>query len=426
MIRRRVARSLQGLTIPPGVGCCYLTWYQQAGFPISMVEAKMTKLGPFPLVKHVLADIYASVTSGNIMLSIPILRDGVYHPELSYPMMPLSLMMHDLISSVRRIGALKDCMALMTQYGLDLHTKARRLLVEQLENDPVTKHQFLSELGERIQSEIHKPKIDKIVIPFHLVATQQMLLQHAFPELEITYPDRVSHHPHAFSAAARICSSQVVLIKLGYSPKMPDLAVKDIGGNFTSHLFRGRTNIHSCCPILGARDAMRFTERKLAIQQAIHGPVNRKRAAEKILNDDVFRDLLYCGMKGQECPKRANLLMFIHSTYDMSPNDVAHCMSSAHAQLAIVVMYFVPKSLIQKSGTIPHHNCVWKKIKRDGAKRINFSFSNDSSNDYEHKFKTYAKHFSQTHARHHEDVYLIIAKSNRYHMKQQMRQYVKK
>lgn len=83
--------------------------------------------------------------------------------------------------------------------------------------------------------------------------------------------------------------------------------------------------------------------------------------------------------------------MFVHSTYDMTPTDIADAMYVANASIAKGCFHFSPQVLLRTSGTLSN-GLQFRRFVRTGIRtttRIRFFFENDPQNGYEHDWKTY-------------------------------------
>lgn len=335
----------------------------------------------------------------NHYLSGLFLYNSIYHVSPQFPRLTFIELVQFSIGKFICIGAdILDSsvfLNVLSQNGLDSDEVVRSVLAKQV-NDPCStvRKGVVDALCERAgRSFRNSHKFDRIVIPYELTAPEQAKLISVFPEFNLTFPSSTNGHPHAYSAASRLCETQLALHKLSYrdSRTVPPgyvAAVKDVGGNYCTHIDRSRTNIHSCCPILDARDSARHTSRIMRLR---HMKVTgSKKEYLASLNDINIRALM-CQRRGQECPITAPSVMFVHSSYDMTTTDVADSMDAADAYEGIIVTLFDPEILTQSSGVIPYQNCLWSKETINGTQAIRFSFRNDSSLEYTHNLASYMK-----------------------------------
>lgn len=203
-------------------------------------------------------------------------------------------------------------------------------------------------------------RTNREVIPYYLRATEMARLTETFPEIDCVFSPKGSHHPHALSAAVRKCEMRIALNHVNYYsgqsiPKGYHVAVKDVGGNFITHLKRGREDIHSCCPILDARDAQRFSSR--CVDLTYMSLSDKKNLVEKF-GDPVFRRKMVCIRPPQKCAVRAFSSIFLHSTYDVTLEDIADSLDSAGSMVGVVVTMFDPLILLRHQGKIDVQNCL--------------------------------------------------------------------
>ena len=87
---------------------------------------------------------------------------------------------------------------------------------------------------------------------------KQAILIDDYPLFRIQFADRTDIHAHGYFAAARVLDRAYLLHMVGFSgpTALPgyQVRVKEFGGNFVTDLTNGRQGIHSCEPVLDARD----------------------------------------------------------------------------------------------------------------------------------------------------------------------------
>nr|QVG74715.1 hypothetical protein 1 [ssRNA positive-strand virus sp.] len=193
---------------------------------------------------------------------------------------------------------------------------------------------------------------------------------------------------HPFWRAHRSLSEQKMLYLAGitkYSKPANgyDCVYKDVGGNPTSHLNRREQYVHTCAPLLSHNDDKRHSAYKEAIRR---WNKDRNNSVYKLHVDKNVR--VICHNKSQSCSIKAEVLIFLHSTYDMTPLDIANSMSSASALTAYGCFHFSPVVLYKPCGEIS--NGMWfNKYTRSGRLRIRFFYKNDNQEGYDHDWITY-------------------------------------
>jgi hypothetical protein len=106
-----------------------------------------------------------------------------------------------------------------------------------------------------------------------------------------------SLHPHPLGATERAISEQLVVEEITRKYGAGCFIV-DIGGNANRHARAGRSNIHSCNPIISAADAVRRHP------------------------DNYDQGAAYCNLRTQDCPLIPDVYIAIHSLYYLSKEDI--------------------------------------------------------------------------------------------------------
>ncbi|UHK03236.1 MAG: polyprotein [Hangzhou merodon fulcratus virga-like virus 1] len=240
----------------------------------------------------------------------------------------------------------------------------------------------------------------KIIIPFHLTKEDEKNLIQSFKHLNIIIEPKETTQ-HAYAAASRICENEDLLRSAKYyddgkiSPHF-DVQVVDVGGNWLSHLNRGRRSIHSCSPILDANDDRRASYRLSIMSRKAVLTTKQKQILSKASGSIDYRKLsnpLFCLNKGEDCKVKAPVCIFLHSIYDMTNVQIADCMDAHHSSMAYGTFIFTPEIVIDfrcnDYGDIPVLKCRWKKFVENGVNKIRFAFSDDSSWNYVHNYNDY-------------------------------------
>nr|QKW94174.1 polyprotein [Varroa jacobsoni virus 4] len=230
-----------------------------------------------------------------------------------------------------------------------------------------------------------------------LTVSQQELLSTMYPEYDLVFKNS-QVNDHSMAAASRRVETLVCLDKLGYDsykgvPDGYDDLVADFGGNFMSHYFSNRSNVHSDCPVMDDRDRQRWVTRVESIYRSY------VKETEIVSPLEFHRDFkrkfshLVCDNTSQKCSRRARYGMMIHSGYDFNVRDVFEAMINR----GIVELYgsiiFDDQVMYLKRGKIGSIDGRYV-ITDDGY--IKFSFKNDNSIVYKHKFVDYMSYFLLT------------------------------
>lgn len=163
---------------------------------------------------------------------------------------------------VDRGKALNEFAMLVKTAGLDLDAVIARAATNQLNdrilNDPKGVSDMVLDLAP-------KTKNAPLDIPYSLTAADATRLQAEYASENPRLVGKIVH-PHAMAAAERLCAESYALSLLRYSKDWEvrescDVPIVDVGGNYARHAKLCRFNVHSCSPILDARDSARETER---------------------------------------------------------------------------------------------------------------------------------------------------------------------
>jgi len=121
-------------------------------------------------------------------------------------------------------------------------------------------------------------------------------------------------HAHPIGATERAICEELACreIKRMYGDKVN---ITDIGGNANRHLSAGRSNIHSCNPLLSSSDAVR------------RRPENYLKGAN------------YCDNTAQNCQFRPDVYLSVHSLYYLSQNDILKLIHNSSKGVMYAVLH---------------------------------------------------------------------------------------
>lgn len=260
-------------------------------------------------------------------------------------------------------------------------------------------HELLaSSLIQRFNKELNAPnKLPGVLIVQKLTDREKFILDRTFPNLRLIYR-MTSVESHGFAHAHRICEYYTLLQTLGYFQSRAiiladnSVFVKSVGGNRFMYLKSGFAGIHSCEPILSVEDGARATEREIKIHHYIPNTDERAKIKTNYTNPGKY----YCCNKSQDCDVAADYLIFVHSIYDMTLDDIGDAMASANAKIAHGTMIFSHKFFLKSKGYIPNLNVVYNINKTSHAfgkkkYKIAFNFLNDYQTSYVHDFDNLIK-----------------------------------
>nr|WPM45975.1 MAG: methyltransferase [Grapevine line pattern virus] len=173
--------------------------------------------------------------------------------------------------------------------------------------------------------------------------------------------------PHSFAAALRQCETLECL------DFFPEGEILDFGGSWLFHWKRG-SQVHSCCPILDARDAARHQERLVHMEKMV------RRSSSKYCE---LPGPNFCCLKAEDCEVQCPYAISIHGGYDMGFQTLCSAMHKHGCVMLRGTMMFDSEMLLYESGFISDLNCVWSK--RNGI--VAFDFRDESTLSYTHSFK---------------------------------------
>nr|ACJ38087.1 replicase [Tobacco streak virus] len=238
---------------------------------------------------------------------------------------------------------------------------------------------FLGEVAlKEIKSQVDTSNGDfqKLNVGFRLTPDEKNALKANFPGLEIAFRDSC-HSSHSFAAAHRVCETLDIYNRF----KTKTERIIDLGGNYVTHAKQGRSNVHSCCPILDVRDGARHTDRYISLAASVE---NRHRELP----------VDFCCHKFEECDVKAPFAMAVHSISDIPISTVAtHCVRRGVRKLIASVM-MDPLMMLYDKGHIPLLNVDWEKedVEETGKTLIHFHFVDAPGLSYSHDFDTLSQY----------------------------------
>nr|URS65734.1 polyprotein [Negevirus sp.] len=220
-----------------------------------------------------------------------------------------------------------------------------------------------------------------VYIPVNLSESDQSKLSIAYSHFNVIFGDGICE-PHGFAHALRLLSYHQILSFAGYSPRNPvppgyDVLIKDVGCSVRTIVNNGFDKISGCAPVIDVKDSQRFSESFDMYLGNINDTISHK---AKTVLDSMSRPEyqlhpLFCTHTAQNCPRKAPILTFVHSIYDMSLEDIADSMQIADAKLAYGVFIFDPKILYNMTTVLPDMGVKITYSYRSIPNRLSFSLS---------------------------------------------------
>ncbi|AQM55311.1 hypothetical protein 1 [Loreto virus] len=234
---------------------------------------------------------------------------------------------------------------------------------------------------------LQKANQKKVFVKQKVSKDQERILRDRFWGFQLDFSAAMDSGSHSFHRAHRILSRSKFMHDLGIERNSKprgsyDAVYKDVGGNPITHLHENF--VHTCFPLLSNNDDKRHSNylHKLRTSRPSH-------AHREIIKKHTEGDSrVICHRVSQNCKIKAPYLIFLHSTYDMTPLNIAEAMYHADALIGKGCFIFSPKILYENSGSL-NHDLNFSKFIRDGEIYIRFWFTNDNQEGYEHLFSTY-------------------------------------
>lgn len=296
---------------------------------------------------------------------------------------------------------------LASVFDVEVDEIKKLVLTDVFKNNDTFKSMICSTLVDKISNSVN-PKIyrPRVRIKQILTDRERQNLVNDFPELSFDFI-KMSNEPHAFAHAHRIAEYYKCLINASYFGsravvKKNSVLVKSVGGNRSFYAASGFEFIHSCEPILDVTDAARCSERDIFLHN-FRPKANDVSKLNAKMNYSK-KGLYYCDNKSQFCTVKSDVLIFIHSIYDMSITDIADSMSAADAKIAYGTFMFSKDFFLKSEGYLTDLKCSYSIKHKNFSKNMNeidkisflkkinnynicFSFLNDFQPSYVHSYK---------------------------------------
>ena len=197
-------------------------------------------------------------------------------------------------------------------------------VLKQLLSSPQTQEIIVGAmLNDTVDALNAKCSQQKISVKQRLSKEDQDRLRKTFCMFNLDFTRATDCAGHPFWRAHRILSERFMHKKAGITngsrpTKGYDVVYKDVGGNPSLHLMRGELYAHTCAPLLSNNDDKRHS----AYKEKLRRYPTRKYSP--CYNLHVERNSrVICTRKSQNCAIKAEVLIFLHSAYDMSLTDIA-------------------------------------------------------------------------------------------------------
>lgn len=249
----------------------------------------------------------------------------------------------------------------------------------------------------------------KIKISSKLSESEKLILSDNYPELTLVFQD-TNFESHALSHASRKCERRVMLNQMNVANVRPvgkKFELIDVGGRICQNISDGLRYVHVETPAIDAKDMTRIENDFSYLLSYKLNPIKSwvvdiNKAIKNKLNYDKCKVIkgmgnnFWCFNKSQNCNATADKLIFLHSLYDITLQEMADIFEIKKAKIARATLLFDFDILREekKEGLIKSQNCKWKK---DGENII-FYFLSDHSKVYTHNLKNYLSKFTNNRA----------------------------
>nr|WOL52754.1 replication-associated protein [Capsicum mild mottle virus] len=227
---------------------------------------------------------------------------------------------------------------------------------------------------------------------------QTLLVTQAYPEFQITFYN-TQLAVHSLAAGLRSLEMEFLMMQVPYGS-----ITFDIGGNFATHLFKGRDYVHCCMPNLDLRDVMRHENQKDSVAMYL----SRLKARNKVIpsfQQDAFQryaerpdevvchNTFQCCESNRYCSEGRKYAVSLHSLYDIPADEFGAALLRKDIHTCYAAFHFAEELLLEASSVeLPAIGGVFS---RDGDK-INFCFSDESTLNYSHSYSNLLKYVCKT------------------------------
>nr|WRQ66076.1 nonstructural polyprotein p126 [Tobamovirus sp.] len=227
---------------------------------------------------------------------------------------------------------------------------------------------------------------------------QTLIATKAYPEFQITFYN-TQNAVHTLAGGLRSLELEYLMMQIPYGS-----LTYDIGGNFASHLFKGRDYVHCCMPNLDVRDIMRHEGQKDSIELYLSRldrskktiPVFQKSAFEKYAE---CKEEVVCHDTFQTCRHRQDAYtgrvyaIALHSIYDIPADEFGAALLRKNIHVCYAAFHFSEDLLLEDShANLDEINACFS---RDGDK-LSFSFASESTLNYVHSYSNVLKYVCKT------------------------------
>ncbi|AYQ58958.1 126 kDa replicase [Brugmansia latent virus] len=228
---------------------------------------------------------------------------------------------------------------------------------------------------------------------------QTLIATEAYPEFQITFYN-TQNSVHSLAGGLRNLELEYMMMQIPYGS-----FTYDIGGNFASHLFKGRAYVHCCMPNLDLRDIMRHNGQNDSVEMYVNRmqekgkalPAFQKVAFDRYANNP--EDVL-CRDKFQECKHSKDSMhggktyaVALHSLYDIPADELGPALLKKDVNVCFAAFHFSEELLLENSSVTLDD--IGGLFTREGDV-LHFSFANEPTLNYTHSYSNILKYVCKT------------------------------
>nr|AQM55436.1 hypothetical protein 1 [San Bernardo virus]AQM55439.1 hypothetical protein 1 [San Bernardo virus] len=285
---------------------------------------------------------------------------------------------HEILDQLRQTTALNEKEI--------SETISRNITRQVLSSDAALEIAIAAAMDDTVNKLAAKRNQKRVFVKELLSKEDQDKLRRTFCMFNLDFTKASNCSGHPFWRAHRKLSEMRMLNSARITPTCRpsvgyDVVYKDVGGNPTTHFSRNEEYVHTCAPLLSNNDDKRRSAYKEVLRRT-----DRDNKCVRLHLEQNSR--VICNRRSQNCAIKAEVLIFLHSSYDMSAEDIADSMHRADARVAYGCFHFNPRVLYEKEGKLSN-GMYFKKLVVNGRLHIRFWFENDNQEGYEHDYLTY-------------------------------------
>nr|WNS52796.1 126 kDa replicase [Tomato brown rugose fruit virus] len=263
-----------------------------------------------------------------------------------------------------------------------------------LVND-LAKRGFYDTAVDEFNARDRRPKVNFSKV---ISEEQTLIATRAYPEFQIPFYN-TQNAVHSFAGGLRSLELEYLMRQIPYGS-----LTNDIGGNFASHLFKGRAYVHCCMPNFDVRDIMRPEGQKNSIELYLSRVERGNKVVPNFQKEAFDRyaetpDEVVCpspfqtGTPQQGENPGGGFVIALHSIYDIPADEFGGALLRKNVHVCYPPFPFSENLLLENSPV--NLDEINGGFSRDGDKRT-FSFASGSPLNYCHSYFNILKYVCKT------------------------------